>query len=112
MRGRVVFLQIVQTLHLPLAGLTVCLGVDGRCCRACMSCLVLNKAKVVLDVVEAGRKSCIKNWAKVNRDPNVTRELAGHADLKTTMEYYNTVTKEDRAEAARGVEALVSEEKD
>ena len=57
------------------------------------------------------RKSCIKNWAKVNRDPNVTRELSGHASLKTTMEYYNQVTTEDKVEAAKGIESLVSEQR-
>ncbi|MFC1781370.1 tyrosine-type recombinase/integrase [Planctomycetota bacterium] len=40
------------------------------------------------------RKSCIQNWANMNPNPKVTQRLAGHADLKTTMQFYCTVTKD------------------
>jgi hypothetical protein len=32
-----------------------------------------------------------KNWANTISNPEVVRVLAGHADLKTTMQYYYSV---------------------
>jgi integrase len=46
------------------------------------------------------RKSCIQNWANNISNPEVVRVLAGHSDLKTTMQYYCQVDKEQRAKAA------------
>jgi integrase len=46
------------------------------------------------------RKSCIKTWAD-HLPPNVTQELAGHADLATTMKYYNKIEDEQRRKAVK-----------
>jgi integrase len=53
------------------------------------------------------RKSCIQNWANNITNPKVTQRLAGHADLKTTMQYYCQVTENERAQAALAIENLL-----
>jgi integrase len=53
------------------------------------------------------RKSCIKTWAD-HLPPNVVQELAGHADLETTMQYYNKVEPEQRQNAAKMMENWLS----
>jgi integrase len=53
------------------------------------------------------RKSCIKTWAD-HLPPNVTKELAGHADLATTMKYYNQVEDEQRLKAGQMMENWLS----
>jgi integrase len=45
------------------------------------------------------RKCCIKTWAD-HLPLNVTQTLAGHSDLKTTMQYYNQVDDYHRKKAA------------
>ena len=51
--------------------------------------------------VHAFRKSCGQNWA--NHLPmNVVKEFMGHSDIKTTAEFYTTVSN-DHAEHARRV---------
>jgi integrase len=55
------------------------------------------------------RKCAGKNWAKVNKDPAVTQKLMGHKDIKTTMEFYDQVTAEARAEAAAAIGKLLQE---
>lgn len=53
------------------------------------------------------RKSCVQNWAN-HLPPNVTKELAGHASISTTMEYYAQVDEDHRIKAAAVIESLVS----
>ena len=53
------------------------------------------------------RKSCVQNWAN-NLPPNVTKELAGHSSISTTMEYYAQVDEDHRAKAAAIIELLVA----
>jgi len=53
------------------------------------------------------RKSCITNWANEINNPEVVRELAGHSDIKTTMQYYSKVTKEQRQKAAKAIDRLL-----
>lgn len=53
------------------------------------------------------RKCAGKNWSKVNRDPNTTKELMGHSSIATTMKYYDQVTEQDKVEAAAAIDALV-----
>ena len=53
------------------------------------------------------RKCCIQNWASNLTNPKVTQRLAGHADLKTTMQYYCQVTDSERAEAALAIDNLL-----
>jgi len=53
------------------------------------------------------RKSCVQNWAD-HLPPNVTKELAGHASIATTMEYYARVDEDHRTKAAAVIESLVS----
>ena len=55
------------------------------------------------------RKCACKNWAKVNKDPAITQKLAGHADLATTLKYYDQVTEEDRAETAAAIDKLLKQ---
>ncbi len=55
------------------------------------------------------RKCCITNWANNITNPEVVRVLAGHADLKTTMQYYCQVDKEQRAKAAAVIDELLSQ---
>ncbi len=53
------------------------------------------------------RKCCITNWANEINNPEVVRELAGHSDIKTTMQYYSKVTKEQRQKAAKVIDKLM-----
>ncbi|MGD8500655.1 MAG: site-specific integrase [Phycisphaerales bacterium] len=53
------------------------------------------------------RKSCIQNWANNVTNPKVTQRLAGHADLKTTMQYYCQVTESEKAQAALAIDNLL-----
>jgi integrase len=57
------------------------------------------------------RKSCITNWANEINNPEVVRYLAGHSDIKTTMQYYSAVTQEQREKAARAIDGLLRAEK-
>lgn len=58
------------------------------------------------------RKNCILNWARVNRNPKVTQELAGHADLATTMTFYSKVGTDAKRQTARDIDALLSNKTD
>lgn len=58
------------------------------------------------------RKNCILNWARVNRNPKVTQELAGHADLDTTMTYYSKVGTDAKVQAASDIDALLADKSD
>ena len=49
------------------------------------------------------RKSCIQTWADY-LPPNVTKELAGHSSLETTLKYYNQVDDYHRVKAAEIME--------
>jgi integrase len=55
------------------------------------------------------RKSCIQNWANEINNPEVVRKWAGHADLKTTMQYYCKVTKDQEAKGAKAIDDLLSD---
>ncbi|MFC1792940.1 tyrosine-type recombinase/integrase [Planctomycetota bacterium] len=57
------------------------------------------------------RKSCITNWANEINNPEVVRCLAGHSDIKTTMQYYSAVTKKQRDKAARAINELLKAKK-
>jgi integrase len=50
------------------------------------------------------RKSCIQTWAD-HLPPNVTKELAGHSSLETTMAYYSQVDDYHRVKAAQIMDA-------
>jgi len=53
------------------------------------------------------RKCCITNWANSITNPEVVRVLAGHFDLKTTMQYYCQVDKEQKAKATAAIDNLL-----
>lgn len=53
------------------------------------------------------RKCCITNWANHINNPEVVRKLAGHSDIKTTMQYYSKVTEEQRRKAAEVTDRLL-----
>jgi integrase len=55
------------------------------------------------------RKCCITNWANEINNPEVVRVLAGHADLKTTMQYYCRVDASQRAKAAATIDDLLKQ---
>lgn len=55
------------------------------------------------------RKCCITNWANNITNPEVVRVLAGHADLKTTMQYYCQVDDEQKAKAAAVIDDLLNQ---
>lgn len=55
------------------------------------------------------RKCCITNWANEISNPEVVRVLAGHADLKTTMQYYCQVDANQRAKAAAATDDLLKQ---
>jgi len=57
------------------------------------------------------RKCCIQNWADTISNPEVVRVLAGHGDLKTTMQYYCQAGREQRQRAAEAVDLLLAEAK-
>jgi integrase len=56
------------------------------------------------------RKSCITNWANAINNPEVVRQLAGHADLKTTMQYYSYVSEQQQRNAAQAIDKLLPDE--
>lgn len=53
------------------------------------------------------RKCCITNWANNINNPEVVRVLAGHSDLKTTMQFYSKIDKDQRAKAAKVADDLL-----
>ncbi|MFC1765878.1 tyrosine-type recombinase/integrase [Planctomycetota bacterium] len=55
------------------------------------------------------RKSAILNWARVNNNPEVTRVLAGHSTLATTMKYYSKIDDRQRRESVVGLDRLFQE---
>ncbi|MBC8469015.1 MAG: site-specific integrase [Planctomycetes bacterium] len=59
--------------------------------------------------VQTLRKSCIQNWANNITNPEVVKVLAGHSDLKTTMQYYCRIDSDQRAKAAAAIENLLRE---
>jgi integrase len=79
--------------------------------------IVNNLRRVWLKIVKAAgvphvtfhdlRRSAITNWAWC-LPMHVVKELAGHADYKTTEQYYLTITEGDKVEARRAVEGVVS----
>jgi integrase len=54
------------------------------------------------------RPSCITNWARNGAAMHVVRELAGHADLATTQEYYLSVQRAELDAASRLQEQVVA----
>ena len=59
--------------------------------------------------VQTLRKSCIQNWANNINNPEVVRVLAGHSDLKTTMQYYCQIDSDQRAKAAAAIDNLLEQ---
>lgn len=55
------------------------------------------------------RKTAILNWARVNSNPEVTRVLAGHESLTTTMKYYSKIDDRQRRESVEGLDRLYQE---
>jgi len=53
------------------------------------------------------RKACITAWANGISNPEVVRKLAGHADIKTTMQFYSAVTEDQRRRAAQAIDRLL-----
>ena len=53
------------------------------------------------------RKTCITNWANEIKNPEVVRVLAGHSDIKTTMQFYSKATEEQRRKAANAIDRLL-----
>lgn len=65
---------------------------------------IIPTAKLTIQTL---RKSCVLNWANEVSNPEVVRVLAGHSDLKTTMEYYSQITDDQRARAAAETDRLL-----
>ncbi len=57
--------------------------------------------------VQTLRKSCIQNWANNINNPEVVKVLAGHCNLKTTMQYYCRIDSDQRAKAAAAIDNLL-----
>ena len=55
---------------------------------------IANAARVKDVSLHDLRRSCISNWARKLPTP-VVQQLAGHADIKTTMRYYISVREHD-----------------
>jgi integrase len=53
------------------------------------------------------RRSCITNWAQKGLPIHVTQQLAGHADIATTQQYYLAVQSSDFAAARTLQEEVV-----
>jgi integrase len=53
------------------------------------------------------RKCAGKNWADNIDNPKIVQELMGHANLQTTMHFYNQVSRSDRKKAADVVDGLL-----
>ena len=60
------------------------------------------RAKVAEATFHDLRRTCITEWLENGLAPHEVQQLAGHADIKTTMEYYVAVRREvvDKARAA------------
>jgi len=52
------------------------------------------------------RKCCITNWANNTNNLELVRKLAGHADIKTTMQYYSEEQRRKAAEATNRLLAM------
>ena len=52
------------------------------------------------------------NWARVNRNPKVTQELSGLADLATTMTFYSEVGTDAKRQTASDIDALLAAKTD
>ena len=73
------------------------------------------RAEIVPDgllTIHVLRKNCILNWARVNRNPKVPQELAGHGDLATTMTFYSKVGTDAKRQTARDIDALLTAKSD
>ena len=57
--------------------------------------------------IQTLRKCCVQNWANL-LPQNVSKELAGHANIETTMTFYTKVDEDLRAKAAAARDSLVS----
>ena len=55
------------------------------------------------------RKSAITNWFKGGADIATVKELAGHADLSTTLQFYAAVTDEQREKARRAASEAIGD---
>ena len=59
---------------------------------------IVRSARIADATLHDLRRSCITHWARKLRAP-IVRELAGHADIRTTLKYYVSIRQEDLAEA-------------
>jgi integrase len=62
--------------------------------------------------IQTLKKGCIQNWANNITNPEVVRVLAGHADLKTTMQYYCRIDTDQRTKAAAAIDDLLNQTND
>lgn len=60
--------------------------------------VLVDKAEIPRATIHDLRRSCITHWAK-QLAMAIVQELAGHADMKTTMKYYVSMRPEDLSEA-------------
>lgn len=63
---------------------------------------ILNKVGITAAKFHNLRSTCITEWLECGLEPHEVKELAGHADIKTTIDYYTAVRDEvvDRARTA------------
>ena len=57
------------------------------------------------------RKSCCVNLFKAGVPVDVVRQRMGHADIATTMKYYNQVTSDRQVQAAKALDQFITEQK-
>ena len=63
---------------------------------------ILDKVGITAAKFHNLRSTCITEWLEGGLEPHEVKELAGHADIKTTLDYYTAVRDEliDKARAA------------
>ena len=57
------------------------------------------------------RKSCCVNLFKAGVPVDVVRQRMGHADIATTMKYYNQVTSDRQVQAAAALDEFITKQK-
>jgi integrase len=64
--------------------------------------VILDKVGITAAKFHNLRSTCLTEWLEGGLEPHEVKELAGHADIKTTINYYTAVRDEvvDRARTA------------
>jgi hypothetical protein len=85
----------------------MCKSPDGNFGRNMQ--IIFNKAGIKDGVFHDFRGTCITEWLEKGLMPHEVQKLAGHADIKTTMNYYVGI-RESLIDRARGASSVALDE--